>query len=689
MQLDVQCLPFNTSSAVELGDVTPVSLTTEGRAANPYPPGKVQINGEYWPDGGPVTGDAVLTWTHRHRLTLYSLGGVVQQDAGSQGAVEGVYRIEVLLDGAIQAARTQDVTGTTFTYTLAQYQADDPTETKLVQFRITPVHAPDEPANPAVVGRSMDMAWRILQTTTPVGRSIEMGWGIDPPAGVVGRSIEMRWKILQVTTPVGRSISMQWGIQAPGSVPWEYTINPFPCLSQPSGLYRVDLAAIRVSWQDRPTDYFARNFPVSDPGPGATAIYYVTIYDPNRVGDTYGLRPAYCETTATRSTSPGYVFCGTITVVHWTAPPPSFPQYYSVSPEPCLSQPAGELTVELDPTIVVAPGIATIAYGPRSFEIPDPGGFESAIAASKSVQQADQNRGDDADGNPVYVEIVTTAAHGLSTGDWIVSWLMPGDSAVFGGTVPSALTAAPVKVINSTTIRIGVDVFSLGFTLREPWKTNRYYEKGARIFAGNSIMECIQAGQVAGIEPLWNEVLGAQKIDNKAVWRCARVGTWSSPAVTLSGSYVYRGIVRKGNLVCVIGVNLGQLAAGETIVVASVSNSSFNGTFANAADTYNPNPDLSGKVLNYVQSGSDASSGGGTITANTARLRKLYFVTMFDNQFEGDATGAKQGYCEDNKSKVGWPGYVYMGAIWATHLGGPTLVTPGGRPESDLWVVNG
>ena len=202
-------------------------------------------------------------------------------------------------------------------------------------------------------------------------------------------------------------------------------------------------------------------------------------------------------------------------------------------------------------------------------------------------------------------------------------------------------------------------------------------------------MECIQAGQVAGIEPVWNEVLGTQTIDNQAVWRCARVGTWSSPGVTLNASYIYRGIVRKNGMVYLYGVDLGQLAIGETIELTGVTDSSFNGTFVTLYDTYNPNPDLSGRVVIFAQAGADAVSGGGTIVANTARLRKLYFVTINDVQFEGDAGGAKQAYCEENKSKVGWPGYVYMGAIWSTHLGGPTLVLSGGMPEAYRWVVNG
>jgi hypothetical protein len=139
MHLDVKCLPFSSRGVVAIGDVTAASIDTEGRSGNPYPPGKVQVNSSYWPTV--ITGDAVLTWAHRNRLTLRELGRVVQQDEASQGLAEGGYRIEVLLDGVVEAGRTQEgLTGATFTYTRAQYLTDDPTDTKMVSFRITPVN---------------------------------------------------------------------------------------------------------------------------------------------------------------------------------------------------------------------------------------------------------------------------------------------------------------------------------------------------------------------------------------------------------------------------------------------------------------------------------------------------------------------------------------------------------------------
>ena len=139
MNLSVKGLPFNSRGTFTLAEATPATITTEGRAGNPYPPGNVKVNG--YVVEPVVETDATLTWAHRNRNTLYALGRVVQQDEGDQGAAEGGYRVEVLLDGVVEAARTQEgLTGTSFVYTLAEFQEDDPTEEALVSFQITPVN---------------------------------------------------------------------------------------------------------------------------------------------------------------------------------------------------------------------------------------------------------------------------------------------------------------------------------------------------------------------------------------------------------------------------------------------------------------------------------------------------------------------------------------------------------------------
>lgn len=142
MSFDIKCLPFNAKSTVDVGDVTAITADPSGsRAAAPYPPGDVEINGDPWPEGGDVSGDAVLTWAHRIR-TAQGDYDVVHQDAASiDGHVEGSYKVEVLIDGSVISGRTTEgLTGTSFTYTAAHRISDDADASKLVQFRITPVN---------------------------------------------------------------------------------------------------------------------------------------------------------------------------------------------------------------------------------------------------------------------------------------------------------------------------------------------------------------------------------------------------------------------------------------------------------------------------------------------------------------------------------------------------------------------
>jgi hypothetical protein len=133
-----KCLPFNFTKAVSEALVTAISATMESRAQQPYPPGKVRINGQEWPST--IDGDATLTWAHRIR-TAQDFQEVVHQDASSTpGTIEGTYTVEVLIDGVVKRTQT-GITGTSFLYTTADRASDDADLTKLVQFRITPVNA--------------------------------------------------------------------------------------------------------------------------------------------------------------------------------------------------------------------------------------------------------------------------------------------------------------------------------------------------------------------------------------------------------------------------------------------------------------------------------------------------------------------------------------------------------------------
>ena len=138
--VSVKCLPHNSGGYCTLAQVTGSSVVLASRAQRPYPPGKVRINGQEWPNGAHLGAvDATLTWQHRHR-TAQSGTAIVAQDANSVvGGPEGTYTVDVLIAGVVK--RTQAaIAGTSFAYTQAQRAADDPDLQKAVQFRLTPVN---------------------------------------------------------------------------------------------------------------------------------------------------------------------------------------------------------------------------------------------------------------------------------------------------------------------------------------------------------------------------------------------------------------------------------------------------------------------------------------------------------------------------------------------------------------------
>jgi hypothetical protein len=71
-------------------------LTLDRRAIRPLPPGRVQGNGSYAPDvDALITGDLVLSWAHRDRLTQTS-PVIVDHTGASIGPEPGVsYSVEV------------------------------------------------------------------------------------------------------------------------------------------------------------------------------------------------------------------------------------------------------------------------------------------------------------------------------------------------------------------------------------------------------------------------------------------------------------------------------------------------------------------------------------------------------------------------------------------------------------------
>jgi len=115
-------------------------------------------------------------------------------------------------------------------------------------------------------------------------------------------------------------------VPPPPPTPVSYTISPSIALSQASAT-EVDMVQGTATWSDgRTTTYAARSggsgLTVADPGAGNTQLYYVTIFDPNRVGELPGTPSltAFIDVTpqAVFLGDARYVFIGTITVTHDT-----------------------------------------------------------------------------------------------------------------------------------------------------------------------------------------------------------------------------------------------------------------------------------------------------------------------------------------------------------------------------------
>lgn len=112
--------PYTVRQTLPLGDAVAMSLTTASRAAKPYGPSNVRVNGLYFRDavipGG--TDPLVLTWHHRDRLQQVGATTVLQQDAASVGPEAGVtYTVKLYgEDGALKHTES-GLTGTSYTWT--------------------------------------------------------------------------------------------------------------------------------------------------------------------------------------------------------------------------------------------------------------------------------------------------------------------------------------------------------------------------------------------------------------------------------------------------------------------------------------------------------------------------------------------------------------------------------------------
>jgi len=126
-------LTFNGRDAYPIGSATQLTLTTNNRAASPYPPGNVTVNSLNSPSK--IYGDAVMNWNHRNRPAQLKLA---RQDAGDvSGGPEGTYTVKVYVNGVLKQS-TVGTTAKTYTYTAAQRAADNSNCSLTTRLEITP-----------------------------------------------------------------------------------------------------------------------------------------------------------------------------------------------------------------------------------------------------------------------------------------------------------------------------------------------------------------------------------------------------------------------------------------------------------------------------------------------------------------------------------------------------------------------
>jgi hypothetical protein len=132
-------LPMNWKGTAPIAGATEVTLNMPGRPFAPNPPGNVKMNNlgyANWPTS--TLSDAVLSWSHRNRITQGVNGAMVSQDTAGTYTIEGTITVEVYVGGVLKQTYS-GLTGTSQTYTALQRIADDTDGTKAVTMKIKPI----------------------------------------------------------------------------------------------------------------------------------------------------------------------------------------------------------------------------------------------------------------------------------------------------------------------------------------------------------------------------------------------------------------------------------------------------------------------------------------------------------------------------------------------------------------------
>lgn len=114
-------LPVTSGGILDEGSATSHQVTMNNRAQRPYPPGNVTLNTLYHP--ATIYGDVTADWAHRDK-TQQTAGydAWVTGDIGPEAGVDVTVRVKNKVGTLIHTE--SGLTGTTYTYTMLQEQAD-------------------------------------------------------------------------------------------------------------------------------------------------------------------------------------------------------------------------------------------------------------------------------------------------------------------------------------------------------------------------------------------------------------------------------------------------------------------------------------------------------------------------------------------------------------------------------------
>ena len=137
LTINDRLLPENSAGVLPVTSASTTSVTTRSRYARPYPPGDLCMqSAPYATRYSTVTGDLVLTWTSRNRLTQTAAGPLIAQDHADITPEAGTtYSVRITVGGTVIRTVT-GISAETYTYTAAQRVTDDPDGTKSVLLEV-------------------------------------------------------------------------------------------------------------------------------------------------------------------------------------------------------------------------------------------------------------------------------------------------------------------------------------------------------------------------------------------------------------------------------------------------------------------------------------------------------------------------------------------------------------------------